>query len=178
MSSRPVFEPADVSLRVDPYPALKRLREDNPVHFVPALKGWAVFRYADVQSVLRAPDMSADKITPFYRSLSVEGRSQVQVLVETLGRWLVFRDPPDHTRLRSLVTKAFTARRVGDMRARIKALVDEQLDRVQAKGEMDVIRDLAHRLPVIVICDMLGIPEEHRAPFLMGSNVKIGRAHV
>ena len=80
-------------------------------------------------------------------------------------------DPPDHTRLRGLVTKAFTARRVADMRLRIKALVDEQLDRVAEKGGMDVIRDLAHRLPVIVICDMLGIPEDHRAPFLAGSNV-------
>ena len=80
-------------------------------------------------------------------------------------------DPPDHTRLRGLVTKAFTARRVADMRPRIKALVDEQLDRVIDKGGMDVMRDLAHRLPVIVICDMLGIPEDHRAPFLAGSNV-------
>ena len=80
-------------------------------------------------------------------------------------------DPPDHTRLRSLVTKAFTARRVADMRPRIRKLVDQQLDRVAGKGGMDVIRDLAHRLPVIVICDMLGIPEEHREAFLAGSNV-------
>ena len=80
-------------------------------------------------------------------------------------------DPPDHTRLRGLVNKAFTARRVADMRPRIRKLVDEQLDRVVDKGEMDVIRDLAHRLPVIVICDMLGIPEDHRAAFLVGSNV-------
>jgi cytochrome P450 len=69
------------------------------------------------------------------------------------------------------VNKAFTARRVADMRPRIKALVDEQLDRVIEQGHMDVMRDLAHRLPVIVICDMLGIPEEHRAPFLTGSTV-------
>ena len=91
--------------------------------------------------------------------------------IANLGRTMLVLDPPDHTRLRGLVTKAFTARRVADMRPRIKALVDEQLDRVVDKGEMDVMRDLAHRLPVIVICDMLGIPEEHRAPFLAGSNV-------
>src|SRR5258707_13927857 len=70
-----------------------------------------------------------------------------------------------------MLTTAFTARRVADMRPRIKALVEAQLDRVIDKGEMDVMRDLAHRLPVIVICDMLGIPEDHRAPFLAGSNV-------
>jgi cytochrome P450 len=88
-----------------------------------------------------------------------------------LARTMLVLDPPDHTRLRSLVTKAFTARRVADMRPRIRKLVDEQLDRVADQGAMDVIKDLAHRLPVIVICDMLGIPEEHRAAFLAGSNV-------
>ena len=91
--------------------------------------------------------------------------------IASLARTMLVLDPPDHTRLRGLVTKAFTARRVADMRPRIQALVDEQLDRVIDKGEMDVMRDLAHRLPVIVICDMLGIPEDHRAPFLAGSNV-------
>jgi hypothetical protein len=80
-------------------------------------------------------------------------------------------DPPDHNRLRGLVNKAFTARRVADMRPRIKALVDAQIDRVIDQGHMDVMRDIAHRLPVIVICDLLGIPEEHRAPFLAGSTV-------
>ena len=91
--------------------------------------------------------------------------------IASLARTMLVLDPPDHTRLRGLVTKAFTARRVADMRPRIKKIVDEQLDRVIDKGEMDVMRDLAHRLPVIVICDMLGIPEDHRAPFLAGSNV-------
>ena len=91
--------------------------------------------------------------------------------IANLAHTMLVLDPPDHTRLRGLVTKAFTARRVADMRPRIRALVDEQLDRVADQGAMDVIRDLAHRLPVIVICDMLGIPEEHRAPFLVGSNV-------
>jgi cytochrome P450 len=91
--------------------------------------------------------------------------------IASLARTMLVQDPPDHTRLRGLVTKAFTARRVADMRPRIKALVDQQLDRVIDKGRMDVMRDLAHRLPVIVICDMLGVPEHHRAPFLAGSNV-------
>ena len=91
--------------------------------------------------------------------------------VASLGRTMLVLDPPDHTRLRGLVTKAFTARRVADMRPKIEAIVKEQLDRVADKGSMDVIQDLAHRLPVIVICDMLGIPEEHRMLFLAGNNV-------
>src|SRR5260370_42168301 len=92
-------------------------------------------------------------------------------VIANLAKTMLVLDPPDHTRLRSLVTKAFTPRRVADMRPRIRKLVDQQLDRVAGKGGMDVIRDLAHRLPVIVICDMLGIPEEHRDAFLVGSNV-------
>jgi len=91
--------------------------------------------------------------------------------IANLSHTMLVTDPPDHTRLRGLVAKAFTARRVADMRPRIRALVDEQIDRVIDKGSMDVIRDLAHRLPVIVICDMLGIPEEHRPAFLAGSNI-------
>jgi cytochrome P450 len=81
-------------------------------------------------------------------------------------------DPPDRTRLRGLVAKAFTARRVEDMRPRIRALVDGLISTgSRASGRMDVIRDFAHRLPVIVICDMLGIPEEDREQFFTRSRV-------
>ena len=79
------------------------------------------------------------------------------------------QDPPDHTRLRGLVVKAFTARRVEDMRPRIQAIVDENLDRIIPQGKMDLIEDFAFRLPVTVICDMLGIPDEHREMFYTGA---------
>ncbi|MCX7366230.1 MAG: cytochrome P450 [Alphaproteobacteria bacterium] len=80
-------------------------------------------------------------------------------------------DPPDHTRVRALVTQAFTARSVADMRPRIRRIVDAQLDRVADQGGMDVVADLAHRLPVLAICDLLGIPEAHRAQFLNAGHV-------
>jgi cytochrome P450 len=76
------------------------------------------------------------------------------------------REPPDHARIRGLVTRAFTARRVEQLRPRIRALVAEMLDRIEPAGRMDVIRDFAHVLPVTVICDMLGIPEHDRGRFL------------
>ncbi len=79
------------------------------------------------------------------------------------------QDPPDHTRLRGLVVKAFTARRVEDMRPRIQQIVDETLDRIIPQGRMELIEDFAFRLPVTIICDMLGIPEEHRELFYTGS---------
>ena len=80
----------------------------------------------------------------------------------SMSHWMLQQDPPDHTRLRGLVVKAFTARRVEDMRARIQAVVDQTLDRIIPQGHMDLIEDYAFRLPVTIICDMLGIPE--RAP--------------
>jgi cytochrome P450 len=162
------FNPLDPAFIADPYPFYHRLRETAPVFKTP-IGFWLLTRYEDVAFALRDKRFGKDFAGTLQRRY---GRNVLdEPAVASLSRTMLVLDPPDHTRLRSLVTKAFTARRVADMRPRIKALVDQQLDRVVDKGAMDVIRDLAHRLPVIVICDMLGIPEEHRAPFLAGSNV-------
>src|SRR6266478_5765052 len=163
------FNPLDPAFIADPYPFYRRLREQAPVFKTP--QGfWLITRYEDTAFVLRDKRFGKDFVGNLERRYGNLARME-EPAVASLGRTMLVLDPPDHTRLRALVTKAFTARRVADMRPRIKALVDAQLDRVIDKGEMDVMRDLAHRLPVIVICDMLGIPEEHRAPFLAGSNV-------
>src|SRR5439155_25008410 len=87
----------------------------------------------------------------------------------SMSHLMLQQDPPDHTRLRGLVVKAFTARRVEDMRPRIQQVVDQTLDRIAPQGHMDLIEDFAFRLPVTIICDMLGIPEEHRETFYAGS---------
>jgi len=86
-----------------------------------------------------------------------------------MSHWMLQQDQPDHTRLRGLVVKAFTARRVEDMRPRIQEVVDRTIDDVIARGHMDLIEDFAFRLPVTIICDMLGIPEEHREVFYKSS---------
>lgn len=162
------FNPLDPAFIADPYPFYRKLREAAPVLKTP--QGfWLVTRYEDVSFVLRDKRFGKDFAGNMERRYG--SNRMDEPAVASLAKTMLVQDPPDHTRLRGLVTKAFTARRVADMRTRIRALVDEQLDRVADKGEMDVMRDLAHRLPVIVICDMLGIPEEHRAPFLAGSNV-------
>ncbi len=164
----PVFNPLDPAFIADPYPFYRLLRETAPVFKTP--QGfWLVSRYEDVAFVLRDRRFGKDFVGNMVRRY---GSSRMdEPAIASLAHTMLVLDPPDHTRLRGLVTKAFTARRVADMRPRIKAVVDEQLDRVADKGAMDVMRDLAHRLPVIVICDMLGIPEDHRAPFLAASNV-------
>ena len=87
----------------------------------------------------------------------------------SMRHWMLQQDPPDHTRLRGLVVKAFTARRVEDMRPRIQQIVDATLDRVAPQGRMDLIADFAYRLPVTVICEMLGIPQEDHEMFFLGA---------
>ena len=164
----PTFNPLDPAFIADPYPFYRDLREAAPVFKTP--QGfWLISRYEDVAFSLRDRRFGKDFAGNMVRRYGTDRMDEPAIA--SLANTMLVQDPPDHTRLRGLVTKAFTARRVADMRQRIRALVDEQIDRVADKGAMDVMRDLAHRLPVIVICDMLGIPEEHRAPFLAGSNV-------
>jgi cytochrome P450 len=90
--------------------------------------------------------------------------------VVELTHMMLMRDPPDHTRLRGLVAKAFTARRIEAMRARVQDLTDRLLDKIIPLGGIDLIRDLAFPLPVLVICELLGIPEEDQARFVTGSS--------
>src|SRR5215470_10490112 len=163
------FNPLDPDFIADPYPFYRRLRETAPVFKTPH-GFWLITRYEDVAFILRDKRFGKDFVGNMKRRYGgSDGMNEPAIA--SLAHTMLVLDPPDHTRLRGLVNKAFTARRVADMRPRIRKIVDEQLDRVVDKGEMDVMRDLAHRLPVIVICDMLGIPEDHRAPFLAGSNV-------
>jgi cytochrome P450 len=163
------FNPLDPDFIADPYPFYRQLRETAPVYKTPS-GFWLITRYDDVHFSLRDKRFGKDFVGNMRRRYG-ESAGMNEPAIKNLSRTMLVLDPPDHTRLRGLVNKAFTARRVADMRPRIRALVDKQLDRVIDKGEMDVMRDLAHRLPVIVICDMLGVPEEHREPFLAASTV-------
>jgi cytochrome P450 len=124
-------------------------------------------RHADVTAILRDKRFGKDFIGRITR------RSGAQILEEpvyrSMSHWMLQLDPPDHGRLRGLVVQAFTARRVEDMRPRIQQIVDEILDRMEPQGHMDAIADFAFRLPVTVICDMVGIPEDHREVFFTSS---------
>jgi cytochrome P450 len=150
----------------DPYPHYHRLRTLEPVHRSP-LGVFVVSRLADVGFVLRDKRFGKDFVGRMTR------RFGPQVLDEQVYRsmslWMLQMDPPDHGRLRGLVVKAFTARRVEDMRPRIQEIVDRTLDRVASCGQMDLIADFALRLPVTVICDMLGIPEEDHEMIFSGA---------
>lgn len=157
--------PADPAYRANPYPLLARLRAEDPVHWSPALKGWVVTRYADVQNVMRASQMSADRITPFYASLPTDTKARVESLVRYLGKWLVFRDPPDHTRIRALIARAFTPKALAEIRPAVESIVAHLLVGLQGRSEIDLVADFANPLPAYVIMDMLGIPRAMLADF-------------
>ena len=162
----PLFNPLSPDFIRDPYPHYDLLRRVDPVHITPHGM-YLVSRHADVSGILRDRRFGKDFVE---RSVRRYGpKIMEEPIFRSMSHWMLQQDPPDHTRLRGLVVKAFTARRVEDMRPRIQEVVDQTLDRVMSNGHMDLIEDFAFRLPVTIICDMLGIPEEHRETFYAGT---------
>ncbi len=161
-AAAPLFNPLSPEFIANPYPFYHRLRETDPMHLTP-LGFYVASRHADVTSILRDKRFGKDFVGRMTR------RFGPQVLEEpvyrSMSHWMLQQDPPDHGRLRGLVVRAFTARRVEDMRPRIQEIVDDIIDRVEPRGRMDLIADFAYPLPVTVICDMLGIPAEDRDLF-------------
>ena len=159
--TQPAMDPMAPENRADPYPFYHWLRENDPVRH--GLDGsWILSRYADGTAVLRDPRFSPNPV--WLREDAVKGARDHPV--RQVGTSLMmFLDPPDHTRLRSLVSKAFTPRMVERMRERIQALVDDLLDQALPNGRMDIVGDLAYPLPVAVICDLLGVPPFDRELF-------------
>jgi pimeloyl-[acyl-carrier protein] synthase len=151
------FNPMDPAFVADPYPTYHRLRAEDPVHHSP-LGFWVLTRYDDVIAALRDPRLAKEAIAAFVAA-------RFGAPVPALGVSMLDRDPPDHTRLRSLVSKAFTPRVVEGLRPRIQQIVDGLLDRVHGAGAMDLVEELAYPIPVIVICEMLGVPVEDHERF-------------
>ena len=151
-SSEVVFNPLLPEFHADPYPFYRRLREEDPVHQSP-LGIWVLTRYDDAVMALRDQRFGREGMGEL-----LEARLGAGSVRPANTRDMLFRDPPDHTRLRALVSRAFTPRVVEAMRPHIQEIVDGLLDRVEGTRGMDVIEDLAYPLPVTVICEMLGVP--------------------
>src|SRR5438132_11450454 len=150
----PHNHPLLVQFREDPYPLYRHLHAAAPVQWSDVLDAWTLARYADVLESLTDPRFSADR-TP--EGVQNEGGFAKSMLVS---------DPPDHTRLRALVQKAFTPRMVEQLRPRIGSIVRELIDRIATRGgQFDIITDLAYPLPVVVIAELLGVPPEDRETF-------------
>ncbi|WP_369250141.1 cytochrome P450 [Streptomyces sp. R41] len=149
----------------DPYPVYAALRERGPVHWVRtpppgAYEGWLVVGYEEARAALADPRLSKDSTKMGLSSLEEE----------LMGRYVLISDPPEHTRLRSLVAGAFTMRRVEALRPRVQQITDELLDEMLPKGRADLVDSFAYPLPITVICELLGVPDIDREAFRAMSN--------
>ncbi len=155
------FDPGSPALRADPYPAFRKLRETEPMHWSD-LGYWVASRYEDVRAVLMDRDGFGQG--DFIGNIRMFYAPDFDVLGQSSYRWLsevfVMQDPPQHTRVRALVTGALNARRVRDMAPRVQEITDHLIDVFMARGGCDLISDFAYRLPVMVMCDMLGIDQD------------------
>jgi len=158
---------ASRDFKANPYRFYARLRAEAPVCRVPLPGGhqvWLVTRYDDVAMVLKDERFVKDTANVYTRAQEAKQPWFVRLL-RSLRRNMVNLHPPDHTRLRALVSKAFTPRLVEELRERIQRLAEELLDRVQDRGLMDLIRDYALPMPTTIIAEMLGVPVRDRHQF-------------
>jgi len=163
-----LWDPLAPGFATDPYTRYARLRREDPVHELEmaTLRCFIVTRYDDVVAVLRDPAYSAAKFPERMIADAMAGPDQsFAALARAVSGMMLIKDPPDHTRLRALVSKAFTPRVVEGLRQRVEAIVDELLDRAATAGGMDAIREFAAPLPVIVIAELLGVPAADREKF-------------
>ena len=144
----------------NPYPLYHKLRTEDPVHWDWFLHTWVVTRYPDVVNVLHS--FSADR-TPTPAQLTAMGLSALNPIAKVMVKQMLFMDAPAHTRLRGLASAAFTPGKVEALRGHIQEIANDLLDRVQARGRMDIIADFAAPLPAIVTAEMLGVPTEDHA---------------
>lgn len=150
-----LYQLLDPEVLADPYPLYRRLREHDSVHWDTFLHAWVVTGYSDVVTVLHK--FSADR-TPTPEQVSAMGLTTLTPIAQVMAKQMLFMDAPTHTRLRKLCSTAFTSRRIEGLRAQIGEITNALLDRVIAKGRMDVVADFAAPLPAIVTAQMLGVP--------------------
>jgi pimeloyl-[acyl-carrier protein] synthase len=149
----------------DPYPILLSLQKEDPVHWSESIGGWLIARYEDILSTFRDVSVysNAERLSKVVEYLPSESRARFKTLEDHFrATSLIASDPPDHTRLRSLVTKVFNATRVEAMRPLIQTIITGLLDAIEPSGKMDLIRDIAVPLPFEVLGTILGVPSADR----------------
>jgi cytochrome P450 len=154
------YRPNDPAVVADPFPLYSRLRDEDPAHWSPSLKAWVLTRYEDVRRVcLDTAGMSSDRLRPFFATLPGAEAARVAQLMRYLTLWMVFRDPPEHTRLRRLAAKVFNTRSILALRDEVETISRWLLDALQERDEIDLIAEFAGPLPALVIMHMLGVPK-------------------
>lgn len=142
----------------DPYPVYDQLRVNDPIHWSAENSYWILTRYADIALLIPNVHLSSNRMAAHASRMPDAAKAHFRPFFTAVSSWMLMIDPPDHTRLRGLVNKAFTPRVVENMRTRVQKLVDDMLAGVKEQGRMDVMTDLANPLPAIVIAQLLGVP--------------------
>jgi cytochrome P450 len=152
------YRPDDPQVLADPFPLYRRMQDEDPCHWSPRLKAWVLTRYEDVRDVCLDKDMSSDRLRPYFATLPSGEARRIAEIMKYLSLWMVFRDPPEHTRLRRLTSKVFHVKSMHAMRPRIEALMRWLMQQIGEREAFDFIGDFAGPLPALVIMDMLGVP--------------------
>lgn len=176
MTNAVAFNPLSPEFQADPYPYYDMLRENMPVFYFAEWENWFLTRHEDNAAALKHPHFGReiDKVISREELGWGEAPEHLRPLYDMQGMWMLLKDPPDHTRLRTLVHKAFTPRMIERLRERAQVITDDLIDKAQANGGMDLIDEFALLLPVTVIAEMLGVPA---SDFAMLHDWSTGLAH-
>jgi cytochrome P450 len=152
----------------DPYPTYARLHQEGPLHYVDVGKWavWSIFSHAECSSIAKDPRLSAKRAQQMLLPLPFSRQSEFSELARMLGLWLIFMDPPEHTRLRKLLNKGFSPAAIEGLRPQVEAIVDRMLKPLQHGSEVELMREFANPMPVRIISEMLGIPQELHDTFV------------
>ena len=156
----------------DPYPTYARLHEEGPLHYVDVGSKWAVwsiFSHAECSSVAKDPRLSAKRAKQMLLPLPLSRQSEFSELARMLSLWLIFMDPPEHTRLRKLLNKGFSAAAVEGLRPQAEAIVDQMLKPLQHGSEVELMSEFANPMPVRIISELLGVPQALHGTFVNAS---------
>jgi cytochrome P450 len=159
------YNPLSPRVFTDPYPTYAALRTRDPVHWSTLSDAWVVSRYRDIDAILRDHRRFSNDFEHRTRS-----RQRQAPTNPALDKSMLFIDPPDHTRLRSLVSRAFTPKTIEMMELRVRQIMSELLEQIPDPASFDLMRSIADPLPVIVIAELLGIPPKDRAQFKVWSD--------
>ncbi len=157
------YDLLSTKVQADPYPVYRDMRMKDPVHWSELARAWFLTRYADVSSVLKDSRFSVEGTQQKSNERMGYKLDEQSPLRRINKRWMLFVDPPDHTRLRGLVNRAFTPKAVEVLVPRIQELVDGLIDEVQDRGQMDIVHDIGDPLPAKVLAYLLGLPSEDSA---------------
>ncbi len=158
------YRPEDPAILANPYDLFDRMRAEDPVHWSPRLKSWVLTRYDDVKRVCLEPQrMSSDRLRPFFASIPSEEAKKIGDIMRYLSLWMVFKDAPEHTRLRKLTSKVFHNKSMQAMRPQVEEIAQWLIGQIGDANEFDFVASFAGPLPCLVIMAMLGVPREDLA---------------